>query len=261
MTGNTATENTGGEPAGEGKLHEVTDWQCKHVTYGNKGAEDDGEWSDIVSENDNDATSSVDHGRSTDDDTSASQEDVEVSARSTYSPFTSRTQLTSPVPNLFSKTLPPCGPIPQVAYENVNYRLRKLWLQRTADTIDNHPVSLLSICRTVKETLDTEAENFPHTGQPELPWRRQDVMLYELRWAAYFIREAELLEKSGTMSEGNKARQRYMDRLFPVLRELRIVVRNGVNKQGVLEKWRVWNRGKRGCLLEEVEGEGLENED
>jgi hypothetical protein len=101
------------------------------------------------------------------------------------------------MPSLFGDDLPPCGLIPQLAYENVVHRLRKLWLQRAV----NHPVNIhvLDLCKQAAQELSNEADDQPIDSQrgtkARTPWRREDVFNYEISWVVYFMWEADMLEK------------------------------------------------------------------
>ncbi|OAL50958.1 hypothetical protein IQ07DRAFT_679292 [Pyrenochaeta sp. DS3sAY3a] len=123
-----------------------------------------------------------------------------------------------PYPPLLSTTLPPCGTIPQLAYQNLVTRLRARWLQhaRRASVGGSEPMpSLLEMCKTMQSDVqaekawlvysnrktdfsvsmasETNVKSPPRkSGKPpkDFIWRRQDVWLFELRWARYFVREA-----------------------------------------------------------------------
>ena len=101
------------------------------------------------------------------------------------------------MPSLLGKDLPPCGLNPQVAYENVNARLRKRWIyfrgKKTAS----------DVCQVVKDDLDNQNFLFPafsvpsaigRSKQQRTPWRREAVFSYEVRWIDYFLREAQAME-------------------------------------------------------------------
>jgi hypothetical protein len=161
------------------------------------------------------------------------------------------------VPSLFDDELPPCGLIPQIAYENIVRRLRKLWLQRASD----HPVNIhiTDICKEVTEDLCTEAEHQPIDSQlgtkARRPWRRENIFKYEISWATYFIREADLFENRPKMNEQELDKQEFMEKLFPIPKELGIYVKNNLNKEWVFGKWRAWHHKKR--RTEQQDGTGL----
>lgn len=113
------------------------------------------------------------------------------------------------VPTLCSTALPPCGLLPQLAYENIVHRLRALWLSRSQNPSAN--LSVTSVCRIVLADLKTE-EDQP-VSQPLNPWRRSSVFAYEVRWARYFVREAETMDKRPTMTEKQADKQDFMDRM------------------------------------------------
>jgi hypothetical protein len=99
------------------------------------------------------------------------------------------------VPSLFSKDLPPCGLDLQVAYENVNERLRKCWLHFRGEK------SVAEVCQVVKDDLDNQKYLFPAFGptrevarKQRIPWRRETVFNYEIKWIDYFLREAHAVE-------------------------------------------------------------------
>ena len=114
------------------------------------------------------------------------------------------------VPTLFSTALPPCGLLPQLAYDNIVHRLRALWLSRSQDPSSGN-LSILSLCRTVLADLKTE-EDQP-VSQALNPWRRSSVFAYEVRWARYFVREAETMDKRPRMTEKQADKQDFMDRM------------------------------------------------
>ncbi|KAH7348110.1 hypothetical protein BKA66DRAFT_505094 [Pyrenochaeta sp. MPI-SDFR-AT-0127] len=164
------------------------------------------------------------------------------------------TKLLPQIPSLFSKDLPPCGPIPQVAYENVNNRLRKRWLQCTVENPAN--VSIFHICTVVNEDLEAENQRLStgseRDGKALKPWRRQNVFQYELRWAKYFMREAEMIMKIPSMSTEEWEKQEFVNRMFPIPKGLRIYIKNTANKKSILELWTAWHSIKRGDFNEQV---------
>jgi hypothetical protein len=163
------------------------------------------------------------------------------------------------VPTLLSTDLPPCGYIPQIAYGNVVRRLRKVWLERANQHTDNIP--LLDICNWVRGGLEAEAEDSPvgkeRGTKARRPWRREDVFDYELRWARYFVREVEAFEKRPKMTEAELDKQDFMDKMFPIPKELSLYVKNNLNKKWVLDMWKAWHHKKRGTPTEERVGLGI----
>ncbi|CAN9433883.1 unnamed protein product [Alternaria alternata] len=157
------------------------------------------------------------------------------------------------MPTLFSTALPPCGLLPQLAYDNMVHRLRALWLSRSQNPSAN--LSVLSLCRIVLADLKTE-EDQP-VSQPLNPWRRSSVFAYEVRWARYFVREAETMDKRPGMTEKQADKQDFMDRMYPIPKELKIVVANRKNQKQVLDLWKEWHHGKRGTVETEDPGLGV----
>ncbi|KAF2854447.1 hypothetical protein T440DRAFT_388163 [Plenodomus tracheiphilus IPT5] len=159
-----------------------------------------------------------------------------------------KARLLSNMPSIFSTALPPCGLHPQCAFENVNNRLRKLWLQQSHDPALR--VTTIDICKIVSDELDAEDKDFPHgtlrLTKSRRPWRLEGVFKYELLWSRWFIREAEIQERLPQMNEAEVDRQDFMDRLYPIPKELRIIVKDKINKKGILSQWKAWGRVKRG---------------
>jgi hypothetical protein len=102
------------------------------------------------------------------------------------------------------------------------------------------------------EDLDAEAEESPPSSElgtkKRQPWRREDVFRYELCWARYFVREAELFERRTEMTEQELDEQHFMDRLYPIPKDLKIYLKNNLNKKRVLELWKTWHHKKRGTM-------------
>ncbi|KAG9195831.1 hypothetical protein G6011_00952 [Alternaria panax] len=163
------------------------------------------------------------------------------------------TGLGSSMPTLFSTDLPPCGLVPQLAYENVVHRLRALYLSCSQTTPTN--LSTPDLCRTILSDLKTEEEK--PVSQPLTPWRRPSVFTYEVRWARYFVREAETTEKRPSMTEKQADKQDFMDRMFPIPKELKILVANRKTQKQVLVLWKEWHHGKRGTVETEDPGLGV----
>jgi len=163
------------------------------------------------------------------------------------------------VPILFSNDLPPCGLLPQLAYENTVHRLRKLWLERAHQ--ESADIPLPSLCRLVLDDLKAEEEEIPAGSQAgtknRTPWRRETVFQYELRWAKYFVREAETAEKRVTMTEKQLDKQDFMDKMYPIPKELKIYVNNKKNQKMVSDMWKEWHHKKRGTVEQESAGLGV----
>lgn len=151
------------------------------------------------------------------------------------------------MPALLNDNLPPCGLYPQLAYENVVRRLRKIWLQRAVQ--DHTNVPLVEICNWILQDYKIEAEDSPpgteYLTRQRQPWRREEVFRYEIRWAQYFVREAEVMEKRSTMSKEDLGMQDFRDKLQPIPRELGIYIRKSGYKKTVLELWMAWHQDKR----------------
>lgn len=151
--------------------------------------------------------------------------------------------LAAPFPSLFSMSLSPCGLYAQMAYQNILHRLRRLHIHHSGTT------SILSICEAIRDLLDVE-EQASRVGTQALtgtrsPWRREIVFDYEMRWAKYFVREAEVLERWKEMDEMQRAKQVLAHRLYPVPKELNIIFRNRVNVKEVHKLWKAWQEEKR----------------
>jgi len=164
------------------------------------------------------------------------------------------------VPALLHDQLPPCGLYPQVAYENVIRRLRKIWFQRAVQDANNVPV--VEICNWILQDLRIEAEDSPPgtecgTKQRQ-PWRREDVFRYEICWTQYFVREAEVLEMRATMSEEELEKQDFRDKLHPIPKELDIYIKKSCNKKTVLDSWKAWHQMKRRVVLSQDAGFGVD---
>jgi hypothetical protein len=136
--------------------------------------------------------------------------------------------------------------------------MRKLWVQHATDHSVNIHIS--KICKKVVEDLCTEAENQPIDSQLDTkarrPWRRKNVFKYEISWATYFTREAELFERRPKMNEQELDKQEFMEKLFPIPKELGIYVENNLNKEWVFGMWRAWHHKKRGTVPQDGKGLG-----
>jgi hypothetical protein len=163
------------------------------------------------------------------------------------------------VPTLLSKDLPPCGLLAQLAYENILHRLRKLWLERAHE--DSADIPLPSLCRLVLDDLKAEEEEAPARSQAgtkkRTPWRRETVFQYELRWAKYFVREAETAEKRAKMTEKQLDKQDFMDKMYPIPKELKIYVTIKKNQKMVSDLWKDWHHKKRGTVEQDSAGLGV----
>jgi len=144
------------------------------------------------------------------------------------------------VPALFGTDLPPCGLEIQVAYENVNARLRERWLDHRGR------LGAVDICQAVKDELSNQNFLFPAfsikgTAKKRKPWRRENVFKYELRWIDYFVREAqaqapELMTESEIMDRKKEA-------------SAPAVLGFNINRQDVSRLWDAWNEKKRAKTL------------
>jgi hypothetical protein len=164
------------------------------------------------------------------------------------------------VPTLFSSDLPPCGLIPQLAYENIVHHLRKVWLKRAIE----HPVNnirVFDICKEVHQDLWAEAERQPIDSQlgtkARRPWRREDVFKYEISWAAYLMKESEMLEMRPKLNEKELDRLQFLEKMFPIPKALGIEVKNNLNKTWVFDLWKAWHHKKRGTEPQDGTGLGI----
>ena len=133
--------------------------------------------------------------------------------------------LISTVPALLNESLPPCGPILQVAYANVNSAIRSQWFQHEGQK------SLEEITLAVHQDLIKQK----WSREALVPWRSIDVLQYGIRWARSFIRESQ---NPDALTESEILEQRE-DSYIP--KELGLVC----NKQYVLDLWKAWHREKR----------------
>jgi hypothetical protein len=142
------------------------------------------------------------------------------------------------VPSLIGQDLPPCGLSVQVAYENVNARLRKRWLYFRGQK----PLS--EVCQVVKDDLANQSILFPSSPRASrsigksphrTPWRRESVFYYEIRWIDYFLRETRVPEPMTESELLSRADQ-------PVIpKELGLEC----NRKDVLALWDIWHKKKR----------------
>ncbi|PSN71598.1 hypothetical protein BS50DRAFT_570925 [Corynespora cassiicola Philippines] len=140
------------------------------------------------------------------------------------------------VPSLFAKDLPPCGPEIQVAYENVNGRLRELWL------FHRGRLTAVEVTQAVKEELNNQNFMYPaHTLKGEVklrkPWRRESVFQYEMRWIEYFVRDAQAQDPA-LMTE-SEILDRKKESLIPAVLGLT------TKHPAVLTMWEGWHEKKR----------------
>ncbi|KAF2026633.1 hypothetical protein EK21DRAFT_34209, partial [Setomelanomma holmii] len=153
------------------------------------------------------------------------------------------------MPSLFSKTLPPCGFEVQVAYENVVHRLRISWLHHVASAQTTENVPLRSLCDDIKTHLEREQLRDPidslHMTKKRRPWRRENVFRYELSWAAYFVREADVLQRWSSMGEEERGKQELTHGLYPIPKESKIIIKNRNNREELMRLWKVWHEEKR----------------
>jgi hypothetical protein len=166
------------------------------------------------------------------------------------------------VPSLFTLSLPPCGLGLQIAYENIVHRLRTLYLSSPRPSPSSHLTHVLSICTAIHTALATEVTQFPitpsrHRAHLRTPWRRESVVLFESHWVAYFVREAGMMAQWASMTEAQQEKQDFSNRLYPIPKELGIVVRNRRNRRGVVGLWEAWHKEKRA----DVFGDGDKDED
>jgi hypothetical protein len=115
------------------------------------------------------------------------------------------------------------------------------------------------MCKDVEVALAREDLDAPTYTRK--PWRRDSIFVYEVRWVKYFLREARIRELWEGMSKEEKQKQEFMHRLYVIPKELGIVIRKKGNREGVLEKWRRWNKEKREDLSAEEEEEYEEDEE
>ena len=141
----------------------------------------------------------------------------------------------------------------QVAYENVNSRLRELWLQN-ASNVPLTNALLLRICTRIRESLRAEAEAVisGSLSRNRRPWRRELVFNFEIRWSRYFVREAELLIRLREMSNTECQKFALEDSLFPIPRELGFGINENMNEKLNRELWRAWHAKKRGVKLADI---------
>jgi hypothetical protein len=160
--------------------------------------------------------------------------------------------LTSTVPSLFGLTLPPCCPEMQVAYENIVHRLRAIWLRETSychiTNAAEYRTVVLITAYIIQSQLSRETPpgDFPPAlAVKRTPWRREPVFLFEIYWAAYFVREADMMLHWPNMTEESRGAQRFANAVVPIPKELHVRVRNKENLKWVIELWEKWHAEKR----------------
>jgi hypothetical protein len=160
------------------------------------------------------------------------------------------------MPPLFSKTFPPSGYDLQLAHQNVIHRLRRMYLSSPATTT---PLQLIQILSTHLAS-ERPTPNAAMRGKLQLyPYRRPSVFAVEVKWVAYFVREAGVLERWEGMTGQERQKQGFAWRLYPVPRELGIIIRKAGNARRVRDTWAEWCKEKRGEL--DMGGEEEEDED
>jgi hypothetical protein len=168
------------------------------------------------------------------------------------------TYLLHDMPSLFSYKLPPCGLELQVSYQNVLHRLRRVWLHHAADPTTD--TSILDICKLIKSHLEQEHRIQPLGTGPRYPWRRDNVFKYELKWAGYFVREAELMQSWPELNQKQKDRQDLTHKMRPIPKELGIVIKRKENWNSVLDMWVTWNDAKREDMFKKEKEKGGEGQ-
>jgi hypothetical protein len=139
------------------------------------------------------------------------------------------------LPSLFSTTLPPCGYDLQLAYQNVLHRLRRLYLLSPA-TARLHQI----VNRAIFVTDDEVAPDTPPGA-----WCRKSVLASEDKWCCYFTREAVAQEQWKDMSAEEREKQRLVDKMYPIPRQLEIVLRDRRNTKGLHKLWAEWHEERR----------------
>ncbi|EUC33903.1 hypothetical protein COCCADRAFT_94863 [Bipolaris zeicola 26-R-13] len=152
------------------------------------------------------------------------------------------------MPPLFGCELPPCGLMPQLAYQNVVQRLRKLWLLHAKE--NPAEISLKYICEQIFDNLLDESEKLPfgkaNKTTRRTPWRREQVFKFEPCWAHYFVLEARRMNGSSSMTSMKRETQgAHLETECFIPTILGIHVKNPANKEHVCQLWREWHREKR----------------
>ncbi|KAJ5061406.1 hypothetical protein J3E72DRAFT_190750, partial [Bipolaris maydis] len=152
------------------------------------------------------------------------------------------------MPPLFGCELPPCGLMPQLAYQNVVRRLRKLWLLRAKENPTE--ISLKYICEKVLDELLDESEKLPfgkaNKTTRRTPWRREQVFRFEPCWAHYFVLEARRMSgRSSMTSMEGETQDAHPETEFVIPMTLGIHVKNPANKEHVCQLWKEWHKKKR----------------
>ncbi|EUC44096.1 hypothetical protein COCMIDRAFT_99022, partial [Bipolaris oryzae ATCC 44560] len=152
------------------------------------------------------------------------------------------------MPPLFGCELPPCGLMPQLAYQNVVQRLRKLWLLHAKE--DPTEISLTHICEQVFDDLLDESEKLPFGKANKItrrtPWRREQVFKFERCWAHYFVLEARRMNERSRMTAMERETQDvHFEEEYPIPTTLGIHVKNHANREHLCQLWREWHKKKR----------------
>jgi hypothetical protein len=71
------------------------------------------------------------------------------------------------------------------------------------------------------------------------------------------MREADMLEKRPKLTEAELDKQEFMEKLFPMPKELGIHVKNNLNKESMMGMWKAWHHKKRGTELQDGTGLGV----
>ncbi|KAF2868333.1 hypothetical protein BDV95DRAFT_579618 [Massariosphaeria phaeospora] len=142
------------------------------------------------------------------------------------------------LPALFGNDLPPCGAEVQVAYENVNARLRDIWMANRGR------LAVSDVCQAVQEELANQKFMYPPNSQKgqfkkRKPWRRENVFLFETRWIEYFVEEAAAYAKAmDAMTESeiiNTKKQSVIPEVLGI----------HTDRADVHALWREWHEKKR----------------
>ncbi|KAJ6282111.1 hypothetical protein J3E71DRAFT_241052 [Bipolaris maydis] len=138
--------------------------------------------------------------------------------------------------------------MPQLAYQNVVRRLRKLWLLRAKENPTE--ISLKYICEKVLDELLDESEKLPfgkaNKTTRRTPWRREQVFRFEPCWAHYFVLEARRMSgRSSMTSMEGETQDAHPETEFVIPMTLGIHVKNPANKEHVCQLWKEWHKKKR----------------
>jgi len=138
--------------------------------------------------------------------------------------------------------------MPQLAYQNVVQRLRKLWLLYAKETPVE--ISLKYICEEVFDDLLEESEKLPfgkaNKTTKRTPWRREQVFKFEPCWAHYFVQEVRWMsERSNMTLMERETRDAHPETEFVIPTTLGIHVKNNANREQIFQLWREWHSKKR----------------